>query len=77
VQKTGNATYAGELYRVIGPAYSASPWDPAKVLRTPAGQVSFVFSDANNGTMTYTVDGITQSKAITREVYASPATGCR
>ena len=77
VQKTGNATYAGELYRVIGPAYSASPWDPAKVLRTPAGQVSFVFSDANNGTMTYTVDGITQSKAITREVYASPATVCR
>ena len=41
------------------------------------GQVSFVFSDANNGTMTYTVDGITQSKAITREVYASPATVCR
>jgi len=77
VEKTGNATYSGTLYRVIGPAYSASPWDPAKVLRTAVGQVSFVFSDANNGTMTYTVDGITQSKAITREVYASPATVCR
>lgn len=77
VEKTGNATYAGVLYRVAGPAYSASPWDPAKVLRTPVGQVSFVFSDASNGTMTYTVDGITQSKAITRQVFASPATVCR
>jgi YVTN family beta-propeller protein len=77
VQKTGNATYSGDLYRVIGPAYSASPWDPAKVIRTAVGQVSFVFSDANNGTMTYTLDGMTQSKAITRQVYASPATICR
>jgi YVTN family beta-propeller protein len=77
VEKTGNATYSGVLYRVIGPAYSASPWDPAKVLRTPVGQVGFTFSDANNGTMTYTVDGITQSKPITRQVYASPATICR
>ena len=77
VEKTGNGTYSGTLYRVIGPAYSASPWDPAKVIRTPAGQVSFAFGDANNGTMTYTVDGITQSKTITRQVYATPPTVCR
>jgi hypothetical protein len=77
VEKTGNATYSGVLYRVAGPAYSASPWDPARVLRTPVGQVSFAFSDANNGTMSYTVDGITQTKAITRQVFASPATVCR
>lgn len=77
VEKTGNGTYGGTLYRVIGPAYSASPWDPAKVIRTPVGQVSFSFSDSNNGTMSYTVDGITQSKPITRQVYAAPATVCR
>jgi hypothetical protein len=39
--------------------------------------VALAFSDAGNGTMTYTVDGITQSKAITRQVFSSPATACR
>jgi YVTN family beta-propeller protein len=77
VQKTGNATYSGTLYRSIGPAFNANPWDPSKVSLAAAGQVTLTFSDAANGTMAYTVDGITQSKAITRQLYASPPTVCR
>jgi hypothetical protein len=44
---------------------------------TQAGTGTFTFTDASNGTFAYTVDGVTQSKAITRQVYGSPVTVCR
>ncbi len=75
--KTGTATYSGPLYRTTGPAFSAQPWNPAQVTVTPVGMATFAFGDASHGTFTYTVDGITQSKAITRQTFASPATVCR
>ena len=77
VTRTGNATYSGTLFRAIGPSFEAVPWDPAKVKLAAAGQVTFTFSDADSGTMTYTVDGISGSKAITRQVFAAPPTVCR
>ena len=77
VSKTGNGTYSGMLHRTWGPPFNAQPWDPAKVTRMPVGSVSFNFSDAGNATMTYTVEGVTQSKPITRLLYATPATVCR
>jgi hypothetical protein len=77
IAKTGNATYSGPLYRSWGPPYSMQPWDPAGVSRMPAGNVTFTFNDASNGSMTYTLEGATQSKTITRMVYASPASVCR
>ena len=77
VARTGNGTYAGTLYRSVGPPMNASPWDPARVNRMPAGQVSFSFTDANNGVMTSTLEGVTRSVPITRQVFSSPASGCR
>ena len=75
--RTGNGTFSGTLSRSWGPPFNAQPWDPARVTRQAAGSVTFAFSDANNGLMTYTVEGITQSKAITRIAFSSPATACR
>jgi hypothetical protein len=75
--KTGTRTYSGELYRTTGPAFSASPWNGSQVHVTPVGSASLAFADADNGTFTYTVDGRTSSKAITRQVYAAPKTVCR
>lgn len=75
--RTGNGTYSGALVRSWGPPFSAQPWDPARVTRQPAGSVTFAFTDANNGVMTYSVEGVTQSKSITRIAFASPATTCR
>ena len=75
--RTGNATYSGTLVRSWGPPFNAQPWDASRVTRQPAGSVTFSFSDAANGVMTYTVEGITQSKAITRIAFSSPATVCR
>jgi hypothetical protein len=77
IAKTGNATYAGTLYRTSGPPLAASPWDPARVSRMPAGTATVTFADNGNGTFAYTVDGVSETKAITRQVFAAPATVCR
>jgi len=75
--RTGPGAYSGTLYRTTGPAFSASPWRGSSVVATEAGTASFAFTDANNGTFTYTLDGVTQSKPITRQVFAAPVTVCR
>ncbi len=77
VARTGNGTYSGTLQRTSGPAFNAAPWNPSQVMRTNAGTVTFAFSDASNGVMTYDVAGVHQSKTITRQVFSSPATVCR
>lgn len=69
------STYSGTLYRTTGPAYSDPAFDPSRVTRTPVGSMTLVFSDANNGTMSATLDGTTVTKAITRQVYG-PMPAC-
>jgi len=75
--KTAPNVYAGVLYKAVsGPAFNAVPFDPAKVIGTPAGGVTLTFADGNNATFTYSVDGIAQTKSITRQVFAPPGTVC-
>jgi hypothetical protein len=74
--KIANGVYAGTLYRTTGPAFSASPWNASGVVATPVGTATFTFTDIGNGTFAYTVNGISQSKAITRQVYSAPASTC-
>src|SRR5690348_3360624 len=66
--KTAQGTYQGTLYRTTGPAFNAVPFNPAGVTATPVGTVSLTFTDGNTGTFAYTVNGVSQAKAITREV---------
>jgi hypothetical protein len=77
--KTGDGVYAGDLQRTTGPnAFSATtPFNPNLVQRTTVGNATFTFSDANSGTFRYTVNGITQTKNITRLAFASPVTVCK
>ena len=76
IAKTGNATFAGSLYRTSGPPFDASPWNPARVGVAEAGRMTLAFDDDTHGTFSYTLDGVTQTKRITRQVYAAPATRC-
>ena len=76
-EKTAPGVYSGDLQRTTGPAFSAVPFNPDLVMRTTVGNATFTFSDANNGTFRYTVDGIMQTKPITRLLYATPTTVCR
>ena len=73
--KTGAGAYSGKLYVTAGPAFNASPWVAAT--STAVGTMSFNFTSGNAGTLTYTVNGVPVTKAIQREVFASPATQCQ
>jgi hypothetical protein len=77
VAKTSNGNYTGTLYRTTGPAFDTAKWNAASVSTVAVGTVNLAFSDANNGVFSYTLNGVSQSKPITREVYSSPATVCR
>jgi hypothetical protein len=76
-ERTAGNTFAGPLYRTTGPAFSANPWNPAGVAATQVGAAMFTFTAQNSGTFGYTVDNVTQTRAITRQVFGSPATVCR
>ena len=68
-QSTATNTFSGMLYQTHGPAFNALPFDPAIVTVIPVGFGTLTFADADSGTFAYTVNGISQSKAITREVF--------
>jgi hypothetical protein len=77
--QTSPGNFSGTLYRTNGPPFNATPF-PSIVFPgnyTPVGSLTLAFGDANSGTMTYTVNGVTQSKAIGRYVYSGPPTVCR
>ncbi len=73
--RTGERTYAGDLIQTSGPAFSAQPFDPAKVTRTPVGTGTLVFADAGSGTFTYRVNGLPQVKSLVRQSFG-PAPAC-
>jgi len=79
LSKTGNGVYSGVIDRPTGPnAFSSTtPFNPALVQHHAVGDATFTFSDANNGTFRYTVNGVTQTKSITRLLLASPSTVCK
>lgn len=60
---------AGELYMVTGGTGMTVPWNAATKLTTPVGSLSITFSDASNGTMNYTINGTSATRAITRQVF--------
>jgi hypothetical protein len=74
--KSANGSYSGSLYRATGPAYNTAGFDPARVAVGSAGSASLTFSDANHGTFTATVDGVTVTKAITRNVFGAQLPSC-
>jgi hypothetical protein len=69
-------TYSGALQRTTGPAFDSLPFDASKVVRTTVGSATLSFYGADDGTFSYTVDGVSQAKPIKRYIYASPATVC-
>ena len=59
-------SFTGNVQLTTGPWFGNATFDPNQVARTTAGTATLTFSDANNGTLTYTVNGVTKTKAITR-----------
>ncbi len=65
--------YRGELNRTTGPAFNAVPFDPANVTRTVVGTATLTFANGNAATFAYTMDGVSQTKTITRLLFVPPA----
>lgn len=63
---TDSMTYTGTLYAVAGPAFSVNPFNAANVKRTPVGNATLSFASSSTGTWSYTVDGVSGSKPISR-----------
>jgi hypothetical protein len=75
--KTAAGTYGGTLYRTRGPPFNAVPFKPENVVATSVGTATFTFTNGNAGTFNYTVNGVTQTKPITREIFVTPGTVCQ
>lgn len=63
------ASCTGEIYKVTGGTTPLVAWNGANKKVTSAGTGTLAFSDANNATFTFTIDGKAGSKAITRQVF--------
>jgi hypothetical protein len=69
--KIAEGVYRGTLNRTAGPAFNAQPFNPALVTVTAVGEGTLTFTDANTGSFAYTVNGITQTKSLTRQVFGA------
>ena len=75
--KSGVGIYQGTLYRTTGPPFNAVPFLPANVGLNQVGTITLTFTNGNAATFAYTVNGVTQSKSITRQVFRAPGTVCQ
>jgi chitinase len=66
---TAANVYTGTAYRTTGSAWLGAPYDPALLNAQPVGTVTLTFTDLNNGVMSYTIDGVSDSKPITRQSF--------
>jgi hypothetical protein len=73
---TGN-NFTGQLVRNSGPVFSTTPWNASAVHATVIGSATLAFTDASNATFSYTADGVSQAKPISRFAFAAPVTTCR
>jgi len=75
-QKTSVGAYSGQLFRTRGPAFNASPWVLPPNPNELVGNMTFSFTDGNTGTLTYTVNGVSVTKSIQRQVFGNLRTDC-
>jgi hypothetical protein len=59
---------SGDLYRTSGPPFGPT-FDPSAVHATPVGNVKMTFTNANDATLSYTINGVTSTKSITRQLF--------
>ena len=71
--RIAQGVYSGQLIRTTGPAFNATPFDPARVTRTEVGTATFTFANGNAATFAYTLNGVSRTKAIARQLFVPPA----
>lgn len=76
LRKAGTGTYAGSVSTVAGTPFGW-PFSADDVVETVVGNASVTFADGNAASFSYTVNGVAQAKAITRQVFVPPGTVCQ
>jgi hypothetical protein len=66
---TAANTFTGTVYRTSGSAWLGTAYNAAALNAQAVGTVTFTFTDIGNAIMSYTVDGVSGSKAITRQPF--------
>ena len=72
--RQADGSYQGDLFQTTGPAFNAQPFTSIGVARV--GTMRLAFANGESATLTYSVNGIEVTKAITRQVFASPLPTC-
>jgi cyclophilin family peptidyl-prolyl cis-trans isomerase len=68
---TGGNRCTADMYVVRGGTAPSLPWDGGGKVLSQVGTGTLVFADANNASFNYTINGVTSSRAITRQVFAT------
>lgn len=71
--RVANDGCVGDLYRAGGGTPMTVPWNGSGLSLTKVGTLTLRFTDNNSGSMTYSIDGVTSSRTITRMQLAPPA----
>jgi hypothetical protein len=73
--KQPNGSFTGDLYRTVGPAFNVTPF--VGVTAPKVGTMTFTFQSGAAGTLVYTVDGVTITKTIQRQVFGTLVPVCK
>ena len=64
---TSNLTWTGTLYATTNGTYFGSPWNPATLIVTPVGTMTWQAPLVSGGILTYVVNGATVVKNVVRQ----------
>jgi hypothetical protein len=70
LHKSTAGTYAGPVSTVVGPPFNAVPFAPAPV-ETQVGTMTATFADTKHASISYTVNGVSQTKAIVPQQFGT------
>ncbi len=77
-QQPDGKTFLGDLYQTTGPPFDAHPFTPIGPGNvTKVGTMSLTFPDPDSGTLAYTYNGRTVTKAIRKQVFGPAAAVCQ
>lgn len=80
--KIAPGVYSGTIFRTsqslpeAGAPFFLGRFDSTRIVGTQVGSLTLAFANGNSAAFTYTVDAVTQTKQITRQVFRAPGTVC-
>ena len=75
--RQADGSYLGDLFRTTGSPFNTQPFPPIGASDiSGVGNMRFRFTNGNTGTLTYTYNGTTVTKAITRQEFSTPFSAC-